>query len=135
MFRFMRQIRVISPKGLEGHGCEVYVADMSKNPKGARGSQFMGEGDYQRFSSKAKVMVSSEAKSWLTIREEASLLCGVVYQRQSQPIVKAKWKVKAREGVGSSKASKEDISLVVSRKKVTIGEAIEEQVLGGSAIA
>jgi hypothetical protein len=31
----------------------------------------MGEGDYPRFSNKAKVTVSSKAKSWLTIREEA----------------------------------------------------------------
>jgi hypothetical protein len=87
------------------------------------------------FSSKAKVMVSSESKSWLMIQEEVDLLCGAVYQRQFQPIIKAKWKVKEGEGVRLSKASKKDISLVGSRKVVASGEVAEERVIGGLATA
>lgn len=58
-----------------------------------------------------------------------------MYQRRSQPIVKAKWKVKAVEGVGSSKASKKDNSLVVSRKEVMSGEVVEEGAIGGLVTA
>jgi hypothetical protein len=42
--------------------------------------------------------------------------------------------VKVGEGVGSSKANK-DISLVVSRKKVTSGEIVEEGAIGGLTIS
>lgn len=108
---------------------------MSKKPTGARESQYMGEGDYPIFSNKTKVMVSFEAKSRLTIREESNPLCREVYQGRSQSIVKTKWKVKAGEGVGLSKVSKEDISSVLSRKKVTIDEVVEERAIRGSRTA
>jgi hypothetical protein len=58
---------------------EVYGADRSNKPKGVGVLQSMVDGDYLMFSSKAKVMVVSQARSWLRLQEEVDPLDEAVY--------------------------------------------------------
>jgi len=70
------------------------VAARLNKPKGLDGKQPMGDGENKLVSSKAKVKERAKAQTLLNTRDGFDLICGAVYQWQSQLIIKVKQRMK-----------------------------------------
>lgn len=106
------------------------VAARLNKPKGLDRRQPLGDGVNQLVSSKAAVKVRDKVQTLSKTRDESGPICGAMYQRRSQPIIKEKWSVKEGEVTASSKASERDAYPTVPWQEAASIVVVEEVDVG-----